>query len=110
MYQKLSDYTSHPVFTHIESILNCIPLYKRTLPLLKILVVLKNIPFTTKTDLYIATGKVERELDTFFIKTIENDYHETVYIKAMIEIINEYERNPPHLNELLHLVSLCIKH
>lgn len=98
---------THEIYKQVDALMSTIPLHKRILPLLKTICIIKKVPMQTKLDLWNATGVFERDCDRFYIKfSYSEKVHkeECDFLKCMVDIIREYEKEPFTISSLKDVI------
>lgn len=114
MNLTISEFKQQPLFQKIDSLFSSSMLFhKRLQPLLNVIVLLQNQkPFRNKLELFNATGLLERKFDKFYKETDYSNhhhYHEVLYIRAIVEILRENEKDPFNEIDLFNLIRYFLK-
>jgi len=103
-----SDVKNHKLFQEIETFFGDVDFYNRKLPLMKMLLIITNVPVSSKWELFIKTGEIERKLDHYFTDVYKGEKlqkEEVDYLKCCIDIITEYENNPFSIDQFITILK-----
>lgn len=107
----IAEYKKHPLYSLLFNELNTIPVHSRVIPLIKTIVCIKNPKVASQEELEFLTGMWERKFDDFFMTTYYSEHHhyeEVMFIRSVVELIREYEKNPFDPQQLLSLLFYFI--
>lgn len=99
---------SNPIFKAIDTYFKGVPLEERILPLMKVIVIARGIEVKNGYEMFLATGKVEREIDDYYIKMYVSEVnHKEVcdFYYCVMALIIANEESPFSLQSLRDLLS-----
>jgi len=107
----IAEYKTHFLYSLLSNELKNIPFHQRVVPLLKTIVSIKHPKISSQEELEFLTGCWERKFDDFFMTTYYSELHhyeEVMFIRSVVELIREYEKNPFDPQQLLSLLFYFI--
>lgn len=112
MNLTIGEFKEQPLYKKIDSLFNNIHFHKRIQPLLNVIIFIQTqVPIKNKLELYNATGALERKFNQFCRDSKYSEYHhhdEVVYIRAVVEIIRENEKEPFNEDSLINLIKFFL--